>query len=341
MDPAQMMQADHNELSRCEDAGQINMEEKDPSRETIKADAALAREVDAALSKESAFKAIDYNSIDVRVNGGIVHLYGHVSSLANQHRAERAVQNLPGLLGINNYLIPDDRLLAEVASALGALEHSYVCNFFTGVSHGVVFMSGNASDENVKLLAERCAAAIPNVRGVINTVRVSDDEPVLEDVPFLQPTIGEIIYFTNGNSGVVKQVIINPDNRCVIAMIIQGRFSDQRLELQYLNNDGTRSPEQLMTVPMNAVRYMTRVSGFLNISSSEKSRYSDFDPAAFAVPNLDWVPPYPYCPGNILFPGNYQDAKPIVFGPEQLQFAEIPKDATFVDQFFANDSLGI
>ena len=133
MFPEQIPRTNPYELSRCRDSSQLMEEEQKGQNENTKADAALAHEVDQALLKDAAFRATDYDNIEVRVRGGVVHLYGHVSSLTNQHRAERALQAIPGLLGVNNYLIPDDRLVAEVATALGSLEHTYDCKFFTGV----------------------------------------------------------------------------------------------------------------------------------------------------------------------------------------------------------------
>ena len=272
-----------------------------------------------------------------------IYLYGHVSSLTNQHRAERAIQTVPGLLGVNNYLIPDDRLLAEVATALGSLEHTYDCKFFTGVSHGVVLLSGEVSDAEVVLLAEKCAASNPNVRGVINSVHVRGSDLDLQIQPFLQPSIGEEIFFLNGISGVVRQVIINPNNRRVIAMTVRGRFADQRQELKSLNNGEARSPERLIVISMDVVRYITKVSGFLTIRSKEKNRYMDFDPASFGTPNVDWVPPYPYCSEDVLFPIEYQDGNDqILQQPDRLPLPIriSTEDRLLKEQLLANDSLG-
>ncbi len=341
MFPEQIPRTDPDELSRSRDSIQLIAEDQMGRTENTKADAALAQEVDQALWKNAAFRATDYDNIEVRVRGGIVYLYGHVSSLTNQHRAERAIQTLPGLLGVNNYLIPDDRLLAEVATALGSLENTYDCKFFTGVSHGVVLLSGDVGDAKMILLAEKCAASNPNVRGVINSVRVRGSDSDLQDQPFLQPSIGEEIFFLNGISGVVRQVIINPNNRRVVAMTVWGRFADQRQELTSLNNGETRSPERLIVLSMNLVRYLTKVSGFLTISSNEKERYMDFDPASFRTPNVEWVPPYPYGSEDVLFPIEYQDVDDqIVQQLYRSPFGVSMEDHLLREQLLANDSLG-
>lgn len=233
---AQLSQTDPGELLRCRDLSQLTAEEQKGRAENTKADETLAYEVDHALWKDAIFRAIDYDNIDVRVSNGVVHLYGHVSSLTNEHRAENVIQGIDGILNINNHLVPDDRLVTEVATALGQLESTYGCKFFIGVSHGVVSLNGNVDNPNIKSLAEKCAAINPNVRGVINNVHIRRNVPDPQNLPFLQPSIGVEIFFLDGLSGRVRQVIINPDNRRVIAMVIQGRFAYQRQDLKSLNN---------------------------------------------------------------------------------------------------------
>ena len=330
MFPEQIPRTDPGELIRCRDSNQAMMDVQEENDKSIKADAALVHEVDNALWKDAAFRATDYDNISVRVLGRIVYLFGHVISLTNQHRAERALQSIPNLLGINNYLIPDDQLLGEVSSALGSLEHTYDCKFFTGVSHGVVLLSGSVNDAKLILLAEKCASSNPNVRGVINSVRMEGGDLDLQNQPFLQPVIGEEIFFLNGVSGSVKQVIINPDNRRVIAMTVQGQFTDQRQELKSFNNGEARPPERLIVISVNLIRYLTKDSGFLYINSDERERYENFEPALFHTPNSGWEPPYPYCINEVLFPFDYQAVDYEVVTEQQLLREQLP----------ANDSLG-
>jgi osmotically-inducible protein OsmY/sporulation protein YlmC with PRC-barrel domain len=300
MFPLQTPRTDPNEFSRCRDASQLMVEEQG-DHNNAKADASLAHEIDRALWKDTVFRATDYDNIDVRVNEKTAHLYGHVSNLSNQHRAEKAIQAIPELLGINSHLISDDRLLAEVATSLGSLEHAHSCKFFTGVSHGVVFLSGKVDDAEVALLAEKCVSSNPGVRGVINSVRVSGDDSILQGEPFLQPAIGREIIFLDGISGIVGQVIIDPNNRRVTQIVIQGKFSGPKQDLMALTNNQAQVAEKTVVIPMNLVRYLTNSSGFLSIKSTEITQYKDFNPLYFTAPKMDWVPPYPYCPGDVLF----------------------------------------
>jgi len=341
MYPAQIPPTDTDELLRCQDSSQLMANKPKGQKENTKTDIDLMHEVDHALWRDAAFRAIDYDNIDVRVRGGIVYLNGHVSSLTNLHQAEKSLQTIFGLMGVNNHLIPDDQLLVEVSTVLGQIESTYDCKFFTGVSHGVVLLSGNVDDLSIKLLAEKCAANNPNVRGVINSIRIPRGDLDLLEEPFLQPMIGEEIFFHDGLAGMVQQVIINPDNRRVVAMTLRGQFENQLQELRSLNKGEARSPERVIVLSMNSVRYLTKVSGFLYINSNEKNRYMDFDPAHFFTPKKDWKAPYPYCPDDVLFLIEEQDVKDQIL--QQFPRPSIAvglEDQLLGEQLNANDSLG-
>ncbi|HJR79869.1 MAG TPA: BON domain-containing protein [Anaerolineales bacterium] len=306
-----------------------------------KTDAAIKESIDRAFWKDDVLRAIESFQIDVHVKNGIVYLNGHIVGTTSQSRIKNAIRTIPGLLGIQNNLISDDKLTLEIAASLGTMEHTYGCKFFTGASHGVISLNGIVHDENVKLLAEKCAASNPNVRAVINNVRVSGAETALPDQPFLQPTIGEIIYFLDGISGIVKQVIINPNNRRVVAMTLWGQF-DQRQDLKSSKHAEARPPERLVIVPMDVVRYMTKVSGFLLINSNENTRYMDFDPTRFSPPQNDWKAPYPYCPDDVLFPVEKHSEKyqNLEQGPLPPLTTAALKEQLLWEQLLADESLG-
>jgi hypothetical protein len=74
---------------------------------------------------------------------------------------------------------------------------------------------------------------------------------------------------------------------------------------------------------------MTSSSAFLLIGSNERDQYGMYDPASFTEPNLDWVPPYPYCTDDVLVPVVSQvDDVRMAYGPVPFPFQEIPKGAS-------------
>lgn len=340
MFPALIPHTDPDELPRCRESHLFSEGQSLARDQNRSADTGLADEADDALWKEPTLRAMDYNNIEIRVRNGMVSLYGHVVSGTNRQLVEKAIRRVDGIAGIKNHLIADDRLLAEVATALGSLEHIYGCKFFTGVSHGVVLLSGTVDDRKTRLLAEQCAASNPNVRGVINTVQVRAGSLDVADQPFLQPCTGAEFFFLDGISGRVQQVIIDPDNRRVIAMTLQGRFADQGQDLKSLTNGGSRPPARTLVIPMTAVRYLTKGSGFLNVRHTERSQYSDFHIADFLAPPRDWRPPYPYCPADVLFPVKQVDAVASVSEQMESPTAVALAHQVLKDEMLENDSLG-
>lgn len=336
----QVLTTNFDELARCEEHSQKSDEGKVLSS-SQKTDAAIKEYVYQAIWKDDVLRAMEYSEIDVHVRNGVIYLDGHIVSTISQSRIENAMRTIPGILRIQNRLILDDRLIHEVATSLGKLEETYQCKFFTGASHGVISLNGVVSDESVKLLAEKSVASNPNVRAVINHVRVSGAELELQDERFLQPTIGKIIYFLDGISGVVQQVIINPDNRRVIAMILLGKFNDRQQERTVSTQVNGQPAEQLVVVPMDEVRHLTRDSGFLYIKSNDRNRYMEFSPARFFSPHMGWKAPFPYCINDVLFPVEkkkveYQVLEHLPRSP----FVVMWEEPLLREELLANDSLG-
>lgn len=340
MFPTELPKINVDEFSRCEEKGQITGLDKRLSK-ARQNDAIIKDAIYHALWKDSVLRAIELYEIDVHVINEVVYLCGHIMGTGSQIRIMNAIRTVPGILGIRNHLVLDDKLTLEVAISLGKLEHTYHCKFFTGASHGVVSLNGTVTDQNIKSLAEKCATSTPGVRGVINNVRVSGIEPEAQEHPFLQPIMGEVIYFSDGPSGIVKQVVMNPNNRRVIAMTLRGNFSEGRNTLVSLADGKAKQFEQLIVVPIKTIRYLTKASGFLHIKSTEKDRYQDFDPASFYTPHGDWAPPYPYCPNDVLFPVEYQvEDVQTKYGSSRTPLEEILDGALVKKQVFENDSMG-
>jgi hypothetical protein len=84
-------------------------------------------------------------------------------------------------------------------------------------------------------------------------------------------------------------------------MIVLGRYS-------YKNNDSKfpisyEAPEtkNLIVIPMKAIRFLTKISGFLNVDGANGAQFTDYDPTKFTAPGAQWTPPYPYHREDVLF----------------------------------------
>jgi osmotically-inducible protein OsmY len=309
--------ADLTRFSRCDDRSSLLDEEQRLHRKADRADASLAEKVDFALW--------NYGKIAVAVRNGLVFLSGHVISTTIQQKAEAAARTIPGVLEVKSFLVPDDKLHREVAGALGKIEHEYGVKFFTGVQNGVVVLNGEVKHADMRDLAEKCAGNITGVRGVINTVRVHGVDTEVGDQRFLQPSIGELIYFRDSLSGTVQKVIMNPNNRRVVAMVVRGRYPNTLQDSRSSMYGEPPVPERLVAIPMSAIRHLTTSSGFLRIDSAEAASYSDFDPACFSAPGEAWTPPFPYCPDDILFPVESVDETAKTEGEPAFRTALLPQ----------------
>ncbi len=276
----QALQINPEEITRCEE--QIIITDHGKSLNPIqKTDAVIQKSIYNALWKDEVLRALDYYEMDVHVKNGVVYLNGHIAGTSSQNRVNYAIQALPGILEIKNNLVLDDKLTCEVAASLGELEYTNNCKFFTGVSHGVVLLNGQVGNTEVRMMADKCAASHPKVRGVINNIRVPGFDLGMQDHRFLQPPIGKEIYFSDGKSGFVRKIVINPDNRRVVAMIIQGYFGESRGYLTLSNHNGGRSTEQQLVIPMSAVKHLTNSSGFLSIPSTDLTNYQVLDTSQY------------------------------------------------------------
>ena len=125
--------------------------------------------------------SLDAAGIGVGVHGGVVTLWGHVSSLPQKHAAERATKRIAGVLGVADELVVklqasavrDDTDIAEM------LVRSLAWNPFVPagelkvtVDAGWVTLEGEVEWKYQREEAERAVARLTGVRGVTNFVRI-------------------------------------------------------------------------------------------------------------------------------------------------------------------------
>jgi osmotically-inducible protein OsmY len=68
---------------------------------------AIAIDVDHALRADEVFRRLDYHSIDVTVNAGVVLLQGHATTPVSRAWAERAARDVRGVLAVTNQIVTD------------------------------------------------------------------------------------------------------------------------------------------------------------------------------------------------------------------------------------------
>lgn len=265
-----------------------------------RSDSALAAGVGKALWDDVALRQTEYRQIDVKVKNSTVYLCGYVSLPSIKVRAERAALKAQGIWELENLLTVDSDLTLAVAQAIGKDVRTRKARIFTGSHNGFITLSGETSELEARIAAQEQAVSIPKVRGVFNSIRVSGEDIHTVDQRALQPTIGAGIYATDTLVGVVRKVIINPDNRLVIAILAKAVFPDPT---QKGGNGLWSEPlyeERSIIIPIDVVRHQSKFDVFLKVTGAETEVFETFDAYSYASPDEGWQPPYPYTSADVL-----------------------------------------
>lgn len=269
--------------------------------QTAKANTALTEKVKRALGADQQVGKQDIAHLHVMVDGDVATLTGHVGQAGNKARAETAARETAGVKTVINHLVVDGRIVIDVAQALGNDPQTQLEQIGVNVQHGVVYLAGAVNQAAVRLAATRIAAGIPQVRGVVNLIQIAGIEPDAEAERFIQPLIESEIYATDGQVGRVQQVVINPQNRRVSAVIVQTRLAlPQAIEWWHLPAEQMQPPHSVL-IPISSIRCAPSGVLFLNVNSSAAAQFTDFNATSFEPPAAAWQPPYPYQPANVLW----------------------------------------
>jgi osmotically-inducible protein OsmY/sporulation protein YlmC with PRC-barrel domain len=262
-------------------------------------DRAIAIDVDQALRDDEVVRRLDYRSIDVTVGAGVVLLQGHATTPVSRAGAERAAQNVRGVLAVRNQIVTDGAIQLAVAQALASDERTCGHRLYFHVQRGVVSVSGEVSSAAARTAVEAVAGSVPQVRAVINYVEAADGAGGAEDQRALFPRIGQEVYTAATRLGQVERVIIHPRHRRVTALIVQGWMADTQGAAAESAIDPPPRRERRLVIPISAVQDLTASVVLLHISDDAAARQADLDPAAYAPPAADWQPPYPYARAEV------------------------------------------
>lgn len=265
-----------------------------------RSDAALTAAVNKALWEDVILRRTEYRQIHVKVENSIVYLYGYVSLSSVKVRAERAALKTDSIWKVENLLTIDSELQIAVAQAIGKDPRTQKARIFIGSHNGFITLSGEASNLEARTAAQEKAVSIPEVRGVLNSIRVPGVDIKTEDQRALQPIIGAGIYATDILIGVVEKVVINPDNRLVIAILANAVFPDPtQMGSNWLWNEHLYVESRII-IPIDMIRHQSESDIFLKVKGREAAALEAFDTSSYASPDENWQPPYPYKRADIL-----------------------------------------
>jgi osmotically-inducible protein OsmY len=234
-----------------------------------------------------------YTPIEIVVQAGLATLRGHVNTSGERQRVEDIVQEVRGVQGLENRLVIDREVEVAVAQALGRDPRTR--NYIVKVSSrfGRVFLQGRVPALEIQTAAEEVAATVPQVRSIINRLRMSRRPTAKTALRIVEPRIGQEVYAVNDPIGKVYQVVISPPSRQVSAVIVRGKLPDpQQAKLRQLP-DTWPQQERTVVVPVESVDFVTTAI-FLTLTVLECAQLPDFNPADFVRADAAWEPPFPY-----------------------------------------------
>jgi osmotically-inducible protein OsmY len=250
----------------------------------------IAADVDQALWKDDVICATDYYTIDVAVRGGVVYLGGYAATPVSKARAEVAVAEIAGVLQVENQIMTDGELVAAVEQAFARVPLLRGQRLFVHAEHGEVYLSGYATSQDVRAVAEEIAANVPRVRTVVNEV-LAPGLAAVQILRALDLAIGQAVHATEMPLGRVERVIASPQQGRATAFIALGDFPDLLRATPRMLPSEMPKQERRVVIPISAVREVTADGVELRVSGMEAARYPEFAPADFVAPDAEW-PPY-------------------------------------------------
>lgn len=143
-----------------------------------RSDQELQQEVEQIIF-DLPFLHIDIKGLHTHVRDGVLHLEGNISSNLRGELVGDQVTGIQGLLGIQNHLIGDDTLAADIAQALGQDERTHKQPIGVYPQLGVVRLSGSVANEQQKAAAREIALSFAGVRDVLTDSLLIDPQAAM------------------------------------------------------------------------------------------------------------------------------------------------------------------
>jgi osmotically-inducible protein OsmY len=284
-----------------------------------RSDPILIIEVKRGLREERILREAQTGGIHVSARYGYISLNGYVPDSSQKARAEKAACRILGVLGVENRLVVDRDLKIAATKAVAQIPDVPMKSIFVGAHNGFITLKGEVPSLESRRAAEELAGDVHQIRAVLNTLRIPGLAVEFPEPHALQPSIGARVYATNLVLGHIKQVIVNPVNRLVTAILVDGMFSESRGTRRHWFFDDV-IVQRKVVIPVHTIQHMTDTAVFLEVAASQ---FEDFNPASIALPDINWQPPYPYQRKHVLL---LNPVEPEQGNPENVGMHQLFKD---------------
>jgi osmotically-inducible protein OsmY len=148
------------------------------SQPPYRSDRELQQEVEQIMF-DLPFLHIDLKGMHLRVLDSVLYMDGNISSTLRGELARDQVAGVNGLLEVNNNLVGDDTLAAQIALALGQDERTRELPIGVYPQLGVVRLSGSVHNAEQRSVATELASKFTGVRSVISNLLIDPSAEML------------------------------------------------------------------------------------------------------------------------------------------------------------------
>jgi osmotically-inducible protein OsmY len=267
-----------------------------------RSDADLTSAIRQTIANLAPIAGFEDRYIRVSVEDGVVTLTGHTTSQSLADQVEAAVAAVPGVLDVNNLLVPDDVIALDVAAALATEPRTRPYSIEVRVRLGVVTLTGEVPDPVIAQSATEVAARVPTVRAIVNQMTAPGFVP---DVAWVeQPNIGEPVYAEDALVGTVERVVIDPRTRQPVGIIVAARVPEDP-------SPEARTIERPVFIPLSQINMMTEAGVFI-AGRAIDAAYGPLASERTMPAAADWKPPFPYRPDDVVWPIETASPAPVL-----------------------------